>query len=178
MNPDRPITCCKAIPGAASQDVAGSMIEQALITEYYDGAISGFIQCSSYSSLFSFVTLDWSQSHWVRVIALSRLPPDSLTRLLSFFAEVPASAQWIPKVLQRPSDQELDRIEAFVTEITASAEPPSIVMAWNVRTNEILSARNVGPMSPDHFVSLFAFDAPAPPKQYDWFADLAVARDR
>jgi len=170
------IICCKAIPREISHEVANPIIEQMLITEYYDGPISGFLQCSACESVYHFVTLDWSQSHFVRVIALSLVPADSMARILSFFAEVPAKPQWTPQILQRATEQDLGRIEAFLSEILAGAEPPSIVMAWNILTNEILSARTVGTLSSDHFVSMFDMDTQTPHEAHDWFAHLGVAR--
>ncbi len=126
------------------RDVAVAIIERMLITDYYDGAITGFVQCPVCSATYHFVTLDWSESHLNRVIALSLLPADSLMRIVSFFSEEPATGKWIPQLLQRASDEDLDRIEAFLSEITRRAEPPSILLAWNIATDEVLAARNVG----------------------------------
>jgi len=177
MNAVQPITCCKGVPGVAAHDVADALLSHMLVTEYYDGAISGFVQCPVCRSVYHFVTLDWTPSHLVRVIALSLLPADSMTRLVSFFSEAPPRGQWIPKILQRATDQDLDRIEAFLSEITAKAEPPSLVLAWNVITTEILAARKISALTPDHFISLFDLDARAARERADWFGDLGVARD-
>ena len=73
--------------------------------------------------------------------------------------------------------QDLDRIEAFVSEIVRRADGPSIVMAWNISTNESVAARKAGALSPDHFANMFDFDTTTVSKRYDWFEDLGVARD-
>ena len=86
--------------------------------------------------------------------------------------------QWIPKLLQRASDQDLDRIESFVFEITKEAKPPSIVIAWDVSTNTILSARHVDGLSPGHFTSMLDFRLDMDRNRYDWFTDLGIQRDR
>jgi len=172
----QPNRCCKAIPGVASHAVDEALIGQMLITEYYDGATSGFIQCSGCLSVYHFVTLDWSQNQVVRVIALSLVPSDSMARLVSFFAEAPPRSPWIPEALRRGSDQDLDRMEAFLSGIVPQAQPPNIVMAWNVLTNEILSARRVGSLPADHFVSLFDLQTTPVRTRYDWFEDLGVDR--
>jgi hypothetical protein len=177
MSTLQPITCCKAIPGVASHHVAESMIDHMLVTDYYDGPTHGFLQCSGCSSVFHFITLDWSHDHSVRVIALSLLPADSMARLECFFGDVPSRKQWIPTALVRASDSYLDRLETFLSEITRQAERPSIVMAWNVSTNEILAARKVGPLSPDHYVSMFDPDTPEAGARHDWFADLGLKRE-
>jgi len=178
MSAIQPINTCNAVPEGAWNDAAGTTIEHILVTDYYDGARGGFMQCSAGSPLYHFITLDWSQSHSVRVIALSLVPVDSMAELISFFSENPARGQWIPKILQRASEEELDRIESFLSEIVARAEPPSVVLAWNSWPNEILAARQVGPLSPDHFVNMFDLDDVRTARdKYDWFAELRVARD-
>jgi hypothetical protein len=179
MNAIQPIIPCNAVPQGAWNNVAGTTIEHMLVTGYYDGATGGFVQCSAISPIYHFVTLYWSQSHTIRVIALSLVPADSWAKLTSFFSEKPQGGQWIPKILQRPSDEDLDRIERFLSEIVARAEPPSVVLAWNISTNEILAARQVGPISPDHLVNMFDLDDVRTARDtYDWFADLGVARDK
>jgi hypothetical protein len=172
-----PITCCKDIPGIVAHDVADSLLSHVLVTDYYDGATSGFLQCPVCGSVYHFFTLDWSRNHWVRVIALALLPPDSMTKLEAFFSEAPSRSPWIPTKLKRASDQELDSIERFLSEITAQAEPPSILLAWNVSTNEILSARKITPLSQGDLMSLFDLDDSAAQRRVDWFAELGVARD-
>ena len=111
MSAIQPIISCTAVPDVAYRDFVGTRIEYMLITEWYDGATSGFIQCSAVSPIYHFVTLDWSQSHAIRIIALSVVPSDSMTRLISFFPETPPRGQWMPKILQRASEQDLDRID-------------------------------------------------------------------
>jgi hypothetical protein len=173
-----PITCCQAIPDVASHEVSDALLTKLLVAEYYDGAAGGFLQCPVCGSVYQFITLDWSDNHLVRVIALSLLPPDSMTRLEAFFSEAPTRSPWIPKMLLGAKDQDLDRIEPFLAEVTAQAEPPSIILAWNLSTNEVISARRISALSRDHFVSLFDLDAPAPPRRVDWFAELGLTRDR
>jgi hypothetical protein len=170
------ITCCQAIPPLASPEVADTLLENMLITEYYDGASAGFVQCPVCASVYHFITLDWSQNRFVRVVALSLVPADSMARLQSFFAEAPPRSRWIPKLLQRASEQDLDRVEAFLSEILARAESPSIVLAWNVATGQVHSARNVSGLSSDQVISLFDLDRPVTQRQYDWFRELGHIR--
>jgi hypothetical protein len=152
------------------------MIERMIITDYYNGAIGGFVRCPVCSAVYHFVTLDWSESHLNRVIALSLLPADSMTRIVSFFSEEPAAGKWIPQRMQRASDEDLDQINAFLSDMTQRAEPPSILLVWNIKTDEVLAARNVGCIAPEDSVSMFDFDAPAGRKDHDWFAELDVPR--
>jgi hypothetical protein len=172
-----PITCCQEIPGSAAHDVAGSLLSHVFVTEYYDGATGGLLQCPVCGSVYHFITLDWSRNHWVRVIALARLPPDSMTRIEAFFSEVPSRSPWIPTRLRRASDQDLDSIERFLSEITARAEPPGILLAWDVSTNRVLAARKIDTPSADHAAGMFDPDAPADRRRVDWFAELGVSRD-
>jgi hypothetical protein len=177
MQTDRQLTCCVSAHDATSHDVAAAMVRRMLITEYYDGAVAGFLQCPACSAVYRFVTLDWSQNRFVRVIALSLLPADSMTRMVSFFAEVPPPGKWVPRMLQRPSDEDLDRIDAFLAEIVARAEPPSIVLAWNIDTDEVLAVRPAPPRSPEDYLSLFDFETPRTGEQHDWFAELGLNPD-
>ena len=176
MNAQKPITCCKNIPSIASRDVANSIIEHMLITEYYDGPLSGFIQCPTCLSVYHFVTLDWGQSHFTRVIGLSSVPSDSMARLTSFFSEVPSRSQWIPELLRKARDRDLDRIEAFLSEILTQAEPPSIVIAWTISSNRLLAARKVSNPAPGQCISISDLPISEMRNTYDWFGDLGLAR--
>jgi hypothetical protein len=177
MTSARPITCCKAIPGVAAHEVAGSLVGDMCVTGYYDGPTEGILQCPACGSVYHFKTLAWSRNHFIRVISLSPLPPDSMTKIVSFFAERPTGSPWIPRALAHATDQDLDRIEPFLVGILAEAGPPSIVLAWDIVTNEVLAARQVGVLPPEHWFGPLDLDVGSAGKEFDWFADLGVPQD-
>lgn len=169
MRTIHPIACCEVISDA--------ILKQMLITDYYDGPLGGFIQCPTCSAVYYFRTLDWSRSHLVRIIVLSLLPTDSMEKLLSFFEETPPKSQWIPKRVQRANDRDLDQIEAFIAGIVAQAKPPSIAIAWNIASNEVISGCPVSHFAPDQWIGIFDADTGESWKQYDWFRELGIERD-
>lgn len=176
MSAVQAVVCCQALPAVASHEIDDSLIRRMLVTDYYDGAIGGFLQCPVCLSVYHFITLDWSDNHFVRVIALSLVPADSMAKLASFFGEVPGNAPLIPQRMRRPSEEELDHIEAFFAAITRDAQPPSIVVAWDVSSSKVLAARKVSNPSPVSFRDLLGCDEPNPGPRYDWFKDLGVTR--
>lgn len=177
MNATQPVSCCGAISGAPSHDLECKLFDRVLVTEYCDGPTNGFVQCPTCGSTYHFITLDWSDSHWVRVLALSRVPDDSIARLQALFAETaPGRGQWVPTALKRATEADLERIEAFLSQITAQEQPAAFVTAWNVRTNEVSALVPVGEMPSNLICSMFATGERSSGSRLDWFVRLGVER--
>jgi hypothetical protein len=98
------IACCQEVPHAPELMAASTLLERMLVTGYYNGPLSGFLQCPTCGSTFYFFTIDWSRDKFTRVIALRPLPGEAMQRLVNFFSESPQWPQWIPRKMQRPSD--------------------------------------------------------------------------
>jgi len=168
------IQCCRLIPDAPSGCGADQFLNHMLVTEYYDGPISGFLRCETCSSVYFFTTVAWSRSSFVRVIALASVPEDSWPRLISFFGQTPSGRHWIPTMLSRPSEEELDQIEAFLGSITSEAGATTLLLAWDITLSSVLAVRRVNGLPTPSDLNLLAPRWSGAKSAADWFADLGM----
>lgn len=172
MTTSKRITCCQSISDLASTAVDDSLIEHMIVLDYYDGPIGGFLRCPACGKEYHFLTLDWNGEQAIRIIALAEVPANTFEQLACFFGESPNRKKWIPKLLSRASEQDLDRIEPFVAGLAALAAAPSIVLAWNVYTTEIVATRRVAPDVVPSIIPIFERGG----SRFDWFAYLGLTR--
>lgn len=95
--------------------------------------------------------------------------------LWPFFGE-PEGKKWVPPILRRASDEDLDRIEPFVSSITSHAGEPVAVLAWNVLTSRVWAARRVDETVTDYVVALLNRQA-GEKLPFDWFEYLGLSRE-
>jgi hypothetical protein len=62
--------CCQWIE---SQTQASMPFGRTVATEYYDGPIQGFVECSVCGKVYSFLKLDWDDSQDVRIFSFAPL---------------------------------------------------------------------------------------------------------
>ena len=169
------IECCRLVSDSPSIHGVGQMLDHMLVTDYFDGPIAGFLRCDACSSVHFFTTIAWSRNSFVRVIALATVPEDSWFKLISFFGEIPSGQCWIPPILSRPTEQELDRIEAFLKSITAQAGVTTLILAWDITSTKVLAARKVEGLSPPSDLNMFSNNRLATKSAGNWFANLGLA---
>ena len=131
-------------------------------------------RCEACCSIYFFTTVAWSRQHAIRIIALAPVSKDSWPRLITFFEEEPSGQQWIPTMLKRPTDQELDRIEGFLKSVTSEAGATIFLLAWDIKAHKALGARKVNGLPTPSALNMFDPSWIGTKSAADWFAEFGM----
>jgi hypothetical protein len=153
--------CCQQ-----QQSAGPTAIAKMAVLGYYDGPISGILQCATCSTSYKFDMLDWDDDHDIRVFRLAALPANALEQLEKIVAgsEKPHWPFWVLRWHWPKAEAKADG-ESSLQLLLDSAKPPTFVVAWHNRDRNIIACRRM----PSQELSTVP----------DWFAieDLAAARD-
>ena len=169
------VQCCESAPTNAAIRVSDEPFSQMVVLDYYDGPASGFIQCKACGAEYHFYLVDWDQLHNVRIFALAPLPEGSFERLFGVLGAIPDRPVWIPPLLSRASEEQLDELYANgLQEIIDQAATATLVIAWSARTERTLAMRGVDSSIAPKFVPLFEYEALS--DAFDWFHYVQLVR--
>ncbi len=171
MDTSRP--CCRhpdTLPNATSP------FTRIVALGYYDGPTDGLMQCATCSAICKFDMLDWDDDHRVRIFRLSELPANALAEFLQIAEpnESPRWPIWAPS-WQWPSEQARTDADRKVQQILDQAEAGELVVAFDLRDNQVLAARRFA--GQDLAVAPDWFSAVDPVAARDWFQVLGLRRN-
>ena len=81
--------CCRQLITATPTQAPFTRV---LVFDYYDGALSGVMQCAFCERSYRFDFLDWGEGQDIRVMSLGRLPGGTLETLTRTIGEASESA--------------------------------------------------------------------------------------
>jgi hypothetical protein len=148
---------------------AGHDVDPASLTltllDYYDGAVSGMMECKQCGKTYAFEMLDWDRRHKVRIFSVA---PLSVEDAQCF---VQKSGQW--EASPRPADFDLDAAYAELKRILDNASSIELIVAWHNHTDTVVAVREVAAGSQFHIQPWFE-GGPGP---QDWFEYLGISRE-
>ena len=137
--------CCRQLITATPTQAPFTRV---LVFDYYDGALSGVMQCAFCERSYRFDFLDWGEGQDIRVMSLGRLPVGTLDKLARTLGEASESRpEWPVWVApwQFPSATLAARTQTRVTELLAMAEPPDLVIATDAWVTRVFTAFRLPP---------------------------------
>lgn len=139
------VVCCQQLITGSPTNAPFTRI---LVFDYYDGALSGVMQCGFCKQTYRFDFLDWGDGQDIRVMSLGRLPKGTLETLARTIGEAsectPHWPVWVAP-WQFPSETLKAQTETTVTEMLARAEPPEMVIATDPWIAQVFAARGLPP---------------------------------
>jgi hypothetical protein len=155
--------CCRDLPGGPS---SSSPFSRMVELDYYDGPVSGALQCRVCLATYRFEMLDWDDKQEVRIFSLAPLPQDAFAQVVREDAEFPKGS--LPP--------EWDREAAYqkLKRLLDEAGPVELVIAWRRSDGKVLTARRVGEAERGDIRSGAPWEADRPSR--DWFGFLGLAR--
>jgi hypothetical protein len=146
-----------------------------VVLDFYDGPISGFLQCKVCGAAYHFYMLDWDDLHVVRIFALAPVAEASLQRLFTLLNATPDRHVWIPPVFTRASEETIsDLYDRGIQDMIDRAATPTMVIAWSIRAEKTLAIRGVDSAAVPHLSAWF--DRQPHPVVFDWFGYLRIAK--
>lgn len=171
------VPCCQDL---ASLTDAPCPFSRVIALGFYDGPISGVLECGSCHAIFRFEMLDLDEEQAVRVFRLARLPEGSLEACVAALAdaEPPHWPVWVPFAdpVHQHSEEARQKADRAVREILDKARPAELAVAWIGYCDRVLAAREMPLKELNEQAEWFSLDDPN--HIANWFERLGLARKK